>query len=73
MKTTDDSYKININNYYITNLLDHSINPSVSEYVDLIFNKKQNNTSIYESFLKEFNIFKINKGKKNKKIKIKNK
>ena len=73
MKTTDDSYKININNDYITNLLDHSINPSASEYVDLIFNKKQNNISIYESFLKEFNLFKINKGKKNKKIKIKNK
>ena len=71
MKTEDNSYKINIDNVFITNLLKHTISPSINEYVDVIFNKKINNTSIYESFLKEMDLFKKNKGKKYKKIKIK--
>lgn len=71
MMTEENSYKISINNHFITNLLSHSINPSTNEYVDLIFNKKQDNISIYESFLKENKLFKLNKGKKNIKIKSK--
>ena len=71
MKTEDNSYKINIDNVFMTNLLKHTISPSINEYVDVIFNKKINNTSIYESFLKEMDLFKKNKGKKYKKIKIK--
>ena len=71
LKTTEDSYKIDVNKEQVSQLINHSITPTVNQYVDLIF-KKQKDTelSIYESHKNEYDIYKTNKGRKTK-LKIK--
>ena len=69
MKTQENSYKIDIKNDFMNDLLLHCMSPNIQQYVDLIFNKKTNGITIYESFKKEVDIFK--KNKKSKQLKLK--
>ena len=69
MKTQENSYKIDIKNDFMNDLLIHCMSPNIQQYVDLIFNKKTNGITIYESFKKEVDIFK--KNKKSKQLKLK--
>ena len=72
MKTTNDSYKINLSNEVTNEIIKHSITPTAKQYVNLIFNSKEGEPSIYESYKKEYDIYKINKSRNTKlKIKIK--
>jgi hypothetical protein len=68
MKTTDELYQIDINTQPIRELLTHSISPSIKQYVDLIFKQKTNELTIYESFKREMDKFRVDKH--NKKMKI---
>ena len=68
MKTTNESYRIDINKQPIKELLAHSISPSIKQYIDVIFKQKTNELTIYESFKREIDKFRTDKN--NKKVKI---
>jgi hypothetical protein len=76
MKTPDDSFKIELSNEYMKPLLEHSINPTIKQYTELIF-KSISDTSkatiptIYESFKKEIQLFRKTKQNKGKQLKLK--
>ena len=70
MKTNDDSYRINLNEEYMQQLLSHSMSPTVIEYIKIIFDKKEGKRSIHESFHHEEQLFRKNKNKKTKKLKL---
>jgi hypothetical protein len=65
MKNADDYYRINLNKEYIQELIQHSITPTINQYIDIIFKSTDDETSIYEMYKNEFQKFKQLKREKN--------